>query len=194
MRTIPAAENRGDEVTLCMFLSDPAVSSSIFVGRKGENLIRDDPDKSELSTLQYFQIEYFSISHLQFIFSSIYDQRCDLLIHEHQNCEENGRDDGSKRQPCFEVVRDGVDEPPTAFLRRLKFLRNVKFGCVDVVFDVKDDVNDHYNQDRNDDSKVSDCRSNLGEEKRERKGNYVRHVQNGADERNIAGHKKKANW
>ena len=33
---------------LFLFSSDPAVSSSIFVGEKGQNLMRNDPDKSEL--------------------------------------------------------------------------------------------------------------------------------------------------
>ena len=33
----------------CVFSSDPADSSSIFVGEEGENLIRNDPEKSELS-------------------------------------------------------------------------------------------------------------------------------------------------
>ena len=31
------------------FSSDPAVSLSVFVGGEGENLIRNDLDKSELS-------------------------------------------------------------------------------------------------------------------------------------------------
>ena len=32
-----------------LFSSDPAVSSSVFVREKQENLIRNDPDKSEFS-------------------------------------------------------------------------------------------------------------------------------------------------
>ena len=34
---------------LCFFSSDPAVSSSIFVGAEREELIRNDPDKSEFT-------------------------------------------------------------------------------------------------------------------------------------------------
>ena len=33
----------------CVFSSDPAVSSSIFVGAEREELIRNDPDKSEFT-------------------------------------------------------------------------------------------------------------------------------------------------
>ena len=36
----------------CVFSSDPAVSSSIFVGaEREENLIRNDPEKSEFTTV-----------------------------------------------------------------------------------------------------------------------------------------------
>ena len=34
------------------FSSDPAVSSSIFVGAEREELIRNDPDKSEFTTCE----------------------------------------------------------------------------------------------------------------------------------------------
>ena len=40
---------------LCFFSSDPAVSSSIFVGAEREELIRNDPDKSEF-TIEVCQV------------------------------------------------------------------------------------------------------------------------------------------
>ena len=43
----------------CVFSSDPAVSSSIFVGaEREENLIRNDPDKSEF-TIKTVQVFFF---------------------------------------------------------------------------------------------------------------------------------------
>ena len=42
---------------VCVFSSDPAVRSSIFVGAEGEkNLIRNDPDKSEF-TIEWIKIQ-----------------------------------------------------------------------------------------------------------------------------------------
>ena len=48
----------------CVFPSDPAVSSAIFVREKGGNLISSDPDKSELSIEVYilFLLSHFAKS------------------------------------------------------------------------------------------------------------------------------------
>ena len=179
------------EVTLCLFLPDPAVSSSIFVGIKGENLIKNDPDKSELSTLQYVQ-SFWVFLYLSPSVYSLFDLRSETwsvdpwtpkLRREWQgwwqqtaamlqSCQGRGWWTNHGLPASAWNFRGTSSLGVSTSYLTLKTMSMITTTRIEMMT-----------------AKSAIVARTLG--KRERKGNYVRHVQNGADERNIAGLKKR---
>ena len=58
-----------------VFSSDSAVSSSIFVGaEREENLIRNDPDKSEFKILTYYRKTPFTVESVFFLHKTLFEK------------------------------------------------------------------------------------------------------------------------
>ena len=110
----------------------------------------------------------------------VYDDRGDLLVHEDEDCAEEGGNDGCEGGP-HGVVAQGVDQPAAAFPSRAEGLRNLNqrgqitklekmtlnfSHCTHTEFwrvDLNEEIGDGHREDGDDDGKVGDESADLME-------------------------------